>query len=841
LLTAASALPAGCLGRSDESGPSENPWITDSPTPGDTPTPVPTQAGTPRVDGDTVVFDGGGGPAFAEALNLLGEEPGRTLRLEPGTYRVGRNPPESHPNLHGHFGAIDFQDATIDGNGATLIFTDPTQGGFRFYSCDNLTLKNLTVDYDPLPHTQGTIVETADGGRTLTIEIDDGFVSLDHRIFDDATVWATIHDAETGNFVQETRANGSDVKRFETIERTGEGTYRLTLTEQTPAAGLETGRRLVVNARQGGPCFEFGDCANPVVENVTVHASTAWTFHLFLCANPVVRGVSIELPEDADRSISSNADGIHFNNCWDGPVAEDCYMERMEDDAVVVDMEMLPIDGIVDERTVSVGYGQTTYVDAGDVMEAISAHGERRGELSPVESVETGRGVRLDRHPRRPMEITFEEPLPDALTADDYLLNTATANHDYVVRNNEMRNNRARPIRVSSSEGVIEGNTIDGCNGAAIVLEANSGHQLPKGWVENVTVRNNTIRNAGLVNLAWNNSTGILCEARTGPAVRGRPNRNVEIVGNDIERTASAGIEVADTDGLTIENNSIADPNRLEFAGQHYGFVLRNDADITVGGNTVTGPSSLQGFGRQSECENLTVESNELVVDGSQRDATIEDTGSDVDPESVSGPAVSRLTQPAKANFTVLQDATVAVERAEDAGRTRYEVAVPWEAVMASPEDDAISVSLLVNDNDGEGRLGWVEWASGLGGSKNPAQFRAAALVEDGESTDDWPIPRQSITPDGSLEGPPDRGVIDLDESGSIVQKGDNPPSVGGRAWLSWDDDHLYLSADLEDDTHAQSYGIQRAWRGDSIQLGVTAGAPGDRNAFSELTIAEVP
>jgi hypothetical protein len=36
-----------------------------------------------------------------------------------------------------------------------------------------------------------------------------------------------------------------------------------------------------------------------------------------------------------------------------------------------------------------------------------------------------------------------------------------------------------------------------------------------------------------------------------------------------------------------------------------------------------------------------------------------------------------------------------------------------------------MSFSLLVNENDGQGRRGWIEWASGIGSEKRPSLFRA--------------------------------------------------------------------------------------------------------------------
>jgi hypothetical protein len=62
--------------------------------------------------------------------------------------------------------------------------------------------------------------------------------------------------------------------------------------------------------------------------------------------------------------------------------------------------------------------------------------------------------------------------------------------------------------------------------------------------------------------------------------------------------------------------------------------------------------------------------------------------------------------------------------------RTFYEAAIPWSAWRpVSPRaGQTVSLAILVNDNDGQGR-GYMEWGSGLAGSKRPALFPPLRLV----------------------------------------------------------------------------------------------------------------
>lgn len=53
-----------------------------------------------------------------------------------------------------------------------------------------------------------------------------------------------------------------------------------------------------------------------------------------------------------------------------------------------------------------------------------------------------------------------------------------------------------------------------------------------------------------------------------------------------------------------------------------------------------------------------------------------------------------------------------------------YLFAIPWKELGIKPQTGlSLGFSFLVNDNDGYGRRGWMEWGGGIGWEKNPAHF----------------------------------------------------------------------------------------------------------------------
>ncbi|GBG09990.1 hypothetical protein PAT3040_04674 [Paenibacillus agaridevorans] len=64
---------------------------------------------------------------------------------------------------------------------------------------------------------------------------------------------------------------------------------------------------------------------------------------------------------------------------------------------------------------------------------------------------------------------------------------------------------------------------------------------------------------------------------------------------------------------------------------------------------------------------------------------------------------------------------TVVANTVRTGNDTYYEARLPWQAIFASgmPSEGPVAFSILINDNDGGGRRGWLEWTSGIGKVKD--------------------------------------------------------------------------------------------------------------------------
>jgi chitodextrinase len=115
---------------------------------------------------------------------------------------------------------------------------------------------------------------------------------------------------------------------------------------------------------------------------------------------------------------------------------------------------------------------------------------------------------------------------------------------------------------------------------------------------------------------------------------------------------------------------------------------------------------------------------------------------------------------PAGVPVGLVEDSQLSVTRNEEQKLTRYEFALPWtELAPINPaEDEVFSFSLLLNENDGTGRRGYLEWGSGIGASKDPKKYRTVQLIKPSVAPGSQAKPGQPVL---SHDNGHDTGLLD--------------------------------------------------------------------------------
>jgi hypothetical protein len=92
-----------------------------------------------------------------------------------------------------------------------------------------------------------------------------------------------------------------------------------------------------------------------------------------------------------------------------------------------------------------------------------------------------------------------------------------------------------------------------------------------------------------------------------------------------------------------------------------------------------------------------------------------------------------RWTAPTGKTTGVMNSMVCQVKRDDSSGTTTYELSIPWsdllpDGMTAAPGSD-FGFSMLINDNDGSGRRGWIEYMSGIGFTKDPSAYGDMVLA----------------------------------------------------------------------------------------------------------------
>lgn len=100
---------------------------------------------------------------------------------------------------------------------------------------------------------------------------------------------------------------------------------------------------------------------------------------------------------------------------------------------------------------------------------------------------------------------------------------------------------------------------------------------------------------------------------------------------------------------------------------------------------------------------------------------------------SPTGPSVYRsLSQDGYYPAGMVENAEAMVKR--KGNKTIYELKIPWKNLLLPnqqpKEGDTMGYSFLINEDDGEGRKGWIEYASGIGLSKDTSLFTVLKLIK---------------------------------------------------------------------------------------------------------------
>lgn len=505
---------------------------------------------------------------------------GSTITLHPGNYTL------SPPSPSGSGGALALLgngvgNFTLNGNGARLVVTNPEVGLLSLRNCSNITLENFTLDYDPLPFTQGTITAVS-GPNSFQVTLQAGFPSLNQSWFSSAPEkWGLLRDSSQPLRV---KAGALNVYPLQTWQGSG-NTFNVT-TSGSNVAAMAVGDTYVQLARRdGSAAFQASGCQSITYQNITVNASPAAGFIALNSSQMVYRNNQI-VPATG-RFHSTCADGIFQVQGAVGPVIENNIISTNGDDGIIVKTlggHAASQTGDNKTFTIQSATSGPFTMNVGDVLEV---YDPQAGIL-----LGSGRIVTLNG-----AQASLDTAIP-GVTSECYFYNQNQCLSNFTVRGNQLISNRRWGIFCCSRNGLIGQNQVTNSNAQAVMLmNADQGMQDDCGLAPgNVTIRNNTFTDCFLqAPGALSDVQGILSLVTIGKAanqptgsrqtipVSWRGNRNITVSNNTFDGfTNPPALSLQCADGVTVSDNSF-------LRGSGVPVVLLNNANnVTFSNNGIS-------------------------------------------------------------------------------------------------------------------------------------------------------------------------------------------------------------------------------------------------------------
>jgi len=385
---------------------------------------------------------------------------------------------------------------TINGQGSTLLVTNPEIGAISTENSKNITVKNFVIDYDPLPYSQGIIEKVNLSEYWFELKIDKEFPEPNLKCFEQAMdKWGlTIRDMP-GN----RKCYGPTPVAAKHWEKVGPRTWRFNpfkdakgygYTNMMVSANLKPGDPYVHMARNYSAALAAINCDHIFWEGITILSSPGLSFFPHITSYHTIRDCHVKVKEG--RIFSTNADGIHMRSSRGNVIIENCSFEGMCDDGINLHSSALsvmeqpaPNQILVKKHTFSIRIG--------DELVLVRSDSANVCDKSIVKKVQDKGENWL---------ITVDQLLPKLDTgsgfqSSDNFYNLSEMASPFIIRNCKFNDYRGRGILVSSQNGVIENNTFNLNEGWGVVFSYESVRWAEGPLAKNIIIRNNEFRAHG--------------------------------------------------------------------------------------------------------------------------------------------------------------------------------------------------------------------------------------------------------------------------------------------------------------------------------------------------------
>lgn len=497
------------------------------------------------------------------------------LVIPPGVYRIG---PQRDEGSIIHI--RNARNLEIIADGVTMVCTKRMRA-IMLEESENVTLRGLTLDYDPLTFTQGKVVAMAEDKGWLDVKIDAGYP---HILYDRIVICDP-----------KTRFHKYGIDHLWGTKASWASAGVVRITRPDVARKVELGDLAALSGGQEmGDCHGItveNHCSNVVFRNVTIHCAPGMGLidynnetgiKMFGCK--IIPGPK-PVGATEERLLTTSWDGIQCNVARVGTQIEDCVIERCGDDSWSVPTR---------EFKVVQSNGKTLLLstwEGGPPLGAL-AMGDRlslrRENGITNQAIQTVRAVKQDVEGKMSslVEVTLGKEL--AAQPGEVLFNLDRSSKGFIYRNNRIYSH-GRGALVKVGDGIIEGNTFRGSDKAIIVnCELSKG----AGGVDNLIIRNNKVIETGHHQaMSWSDQAGAICLSAGMGGGKLNPAgsfRNILIENNIFDGVKGLNLFISSAKNVTVKNNRFLNALNTD-PGKH------NGADYGINSTAVVEVTQSEG------------------------------------------------------------------------------------------------------------------------------------------------------------------------------------------------------------------------------------------------------
>ncbi len=415
------------------------------------------------------------------------------IQIPSGRYLLKSEPSSKHQNT---LMLNDMSNVTLQGvAGKTeLIFTDPRDWGILVQNSQNITVKDIIFDCDPLPFSQGKVTQVNSKEGYMCLLLDEGYPDFNQPWYAEAKPpyqnWGLFFDPKT----RTPKSITGDYYPVIQYTHLGGREWQLTTTPEQHWVldNVQKGDLYVMLARLGLSVLHAIDSSKVVFKNITIYSYSSLNVGIVGAKDQtVIENLNVKIRPGTNRLLTTCSDGIHCQSNRIGPLIRNCHFEGMADDAVNIYCPAYVVSGQPSPNQLTFKMGWSN-MKVGDTVQLFNG---KQGAVHGQAQV-----TNLDQQPGQ-LTITLSKPIEGVVCGDshqsaDTLFNLSASGDGFVITGCSMKGHRRFAANLKGRNGRIENNRIDNTNGSAMTIHNDPG--WPEGPIpSHLVIRNNTFIGTG--------------------------------------------------------------------------------------------------------------------------------------------------------------------------------------------------------------------------------------------------------------------------------------------------------------------------------------------------------